>query len=64
MLSVLAVTFAVTVFVGQAYLAGRVARRKGRPFWLYFAAALIVGPLALVGALLLPRHRFSRLGRV
>jgi hypothetical protein len=41
----------------DAWLAGTVASRKGRPFWLYFAAAWVVGPFALFGALLLPRPR-------
>lgn len=45
------------VYFAQAYLAGRVADRKGRSFALYVIAALIVGPLVLVGALLLPRSR-------
>jgi hypothetical protein len=44
------------VFVGLAVLAGRVAQRKGRPFWLYLVAGLIVGPLALIAALVLPKR--------
>ncbi len=51
--------FAMAVVLLQAWLAGRVAQRKGRPFRLYFVAALIVGPLALFGALLLPRRRIG-----
>jgi hypothetical protein len=49
--------FAIALFTLFGWLAGTVARRKGRPFWLYFVAAWIVGPLALFGALLLPRAR-------
>jgi MFS family permease len=45
------------IIVLPAYLAGRVARRKGRTFGVYFAAGLIVGPLALLIALILPRRR-------
>jgi hypothetical protein len=57
MVRVFGVVFAVCVFLLLATAAGSVAERKGRPFWLYFMASLIVGPLALVGALLLPRRR-------
>jgi hypothetical protein len=60
MVRVLAVIFAVCIILLLAFISGEVARRKGRPFWLYFAAAVVVGPLALFGALLLPNHR--RLG--
>jgi MFS family permease len=31
---VLAIVFAVTAIVPQALIAGRLADRKGRPFWL------------------------------
>jgi Kef-type K+ transport system membrane component KefB len=55
--SVFAVVFAVSVILLVAFVAGEIAARKGRPFWLYFAAGLIVGPLAVLGALLLPRNR-------
>jgi MFS family permease len=58
MVKALAILFAVCVIALQALLAGWIADRKGRPFWLYFAASLLVGPLALAGALLLPRRRF------
>ena len=47
------------VFVGPAVLAGRVAQRKGQPFWLYLLAGLIVGPLALIAALVLPKRRLA-----
>jgi Kef-type K+ transport system membrane component KefB len=57
MVKVLAVIFAACIILLVAFLAGELAQRKGRPFWLYFVAGLIVGPLALLGALLLPRHR-------
>jgi hypothetical protein len=59
MVKALAILFAVCVIMLQASLAGWVADRKGRSFWLYFAASLLVGPLALVGALLLPRRRLG-----
>ena len=59
MVKALAILFAVCVIALQAFLAGWVADREGRPFWLYFAASLIAGPLALVGALLLPRRRLG-----
>jgi hypothetical protein len=45
------------LYVGQAYLAGRVASAKGRSFGLYLAAALVIGPLMLLAALLLQRSR-------
>jgi hypothetical protein len=52
------VTFAVIVFlIAPAYLAGRVARRKGRPFGIYLVAGLFLGPIVLIAALLLPTHR-------
>jgi hypothetical protein len=60
MARVFAVMFAVCIILLLAFLSGEVARRKGRPFWLYFGTGLVVGPLALLGALLLPSHR--RLG--
>lgn len=50
---------ALLVIVGLAVLAARVAQRKGRPFWLYLLAGLIVGPLALIAALVLPKRRFG-----
>jgi hypothetical protein len=59
MVRVLAVIFAICVFLLVAALAGTVAERKGRPFWLYFVATFFVGPLALIGALLLPRRRLG-----
>ena len=57
MLTVLSILFAVSVILLVAAAAGSIAERKGRPYWLYFAASLFVGPLALIGALLLPRRR-------
>jgi predicted Kef-type K+ transport protein len=50
---------ALLVIVGLAFLAGHVAQRKGRPFWLYLLAGLIVGPLALIAALVLPKRRLA-----
>jgi len=46
----------LVIVVLPAFLAGRVARGKGRPFWLYMLAGLVVGPLALLVALVLPRR--------
>jgi hypothetical protein len=51
------IVFAVAVIGAQAWLAATIARRKDRPFWLYFVAGVIVPLFALLGALLLPRHR-------
>jgi hypothetical protein len=50
---------AILAFLGLAYLAGRVASARGRPFWLYVVAGLIVGPLALIAALILPTRRLG-----
>jgi len=50
----------LAVYVGQTYLAGRIASAKGRSFGLYLAAALVIGPLMLLATALLPRSR--RLG--
>jgi MFS family permease len=47
----------VGLWLGQAILAGWLADYKGRQFWVYVVAALIVGPLVLLVALLLPRPR-------
>ena len=52
----LAFVFVAGVWLLLALAAGRVAERKGRSFWLYFAASLLVGPLVLIGAFLLPRR--------
>jgi hypothetical protein len=58
MMIALYVTAAVIVLlVVPAYLAGRVARRKARPFGVYFVAGLLLGPIVLGAALLLPNRR-------
>ncbi len=49
----------IVLLVLPAYLAGRVAEHKGRPFWIYLLAGLVVGPLALIVALILPKRRFG-----
>jgi hypothetical protein len=50
----------LVILVLPAYLSGWIARGKGRPFWLYFAAGLVVGPMMLIATLLLPRnHRLA-----
>ena len=47
----------VVILMLPAYLSGRIARGKGRPFGLYFAAGMLLGPIVLIATLLLPRHR-------
>ena len=47
----------LAIVVLPAFLAARIARVRGRPFWLYLVAGLLVGPLALIAALILPRRR-------
>jgi hypothetical protein len=46
----------LVVLLLPAYLSGRIARGKGRPFGLYFVAGLLLGPIVLIATLLLPRH--------
>jgi hypothetical protein len=46
----------LVILVLPAYLSGRLARGKGRPFWPYFVAGLLLGPIVLIATLLLPRH--------
>jgi hypothetical protein len=46
----------LVIVIFPAYLSGRVARGKGRPFALYFVAGLLLGPIVLITTLLLPRH--------
>jgi hypothetical protein len=46
-------------YFGQAYLAGRVAASKGRSFAVYVVAALIIGPVIPLIALVLPRRRLA-----
>jgi uncharacterized membrane protein len=46
----------IALWIGIAYLSGRVARSKGRDFGVYFVAALILGVIVLIVALILPRH--------
>jgi hypothetical protein len=38
------ITLVFAVDVAVAYLGAHVARRKGLPFGLYFAAGLVIGP--------------------
>jgi len=45
------------LWIGPAALAGSIAARKGRPYWLYVVAGLLLGPIVLIGAVLLPRKR-------
>jgi hypothetical protein len=48
---------ALSVYVLLALLAGRIAQGKGRPFALYFIVGLLLGPISLIAAAVLPRHR-------
>jgi hypothetical protein len=45
---------AILVFIGLACFAGVVAQRKGRSFGVYTIAGLIVGPIALLIAAVVP----------
>ena len=57
-MTVLYVALAIALLlVLPAYLAGRVAERKGRMFVLFFSSGMMLGPIVLVAALLLPRRR-------
>ncbi len=49
----------IVFWIGPALLAARIADRKGRSASVYLVAGLIVGPLVLLIALVLPRHRRS-----
>jgi hypothetical protein len=52
------VLLALIVFwIGPAILAGKVAERKGRSLALYMLAGLLIGPIVLLAALILPRRR-------
>ena len=45
-------------WIGPAFVVGRLAARKGRSFGLFFAAALLlVWPVVLVVALVMPARR-------
>jgi hypothetical protein len=54
----LAIVVVFALWPGPAILAGWIASRKGRPFWLYLAAGMLLGPIALIASALLPRRRF------
>jgi hypothetical protein len=47
----------IALWLGPAILAGNIADRKGRSGPVYVVAGLIVGPLVLLVALVLPRRR-------
>ncbi len=47
----------LVLWIGPAVLAGKLADRKGRSLPVYVIAGLIVGPLILLIALVLPRRR-------
>jgi hypothetical protein len=48
---------ALAGWTGQAVIAGYAATRRGRSFNVWTVAGLIVGPVAIVLALLLPQRR-------
>lgn len=56
---VVALLVVLAFYFGQAYLAGWVADRKGRNLAVYLVAGLIIGPLVLLIALVLPRRRLA-----
>jgi hypothetical protein len=43
-------------WLGTAILADRVAERKGRIGGVYLPAGLVIGPISLLAALILPRR--------
>jgi uncharacterized membrane protein len=47
----------IVFWLGSAILAGRIADRKERIGGVYLFAALVIGPIALLAAVLLPRRR-------
>ena len=53
----LALVAVLAVWTGQAALAGVVAARKGRSFNGWTLTALILGPVVIVLALVLPQRR-------
>jgi hypothetical protein len=46
----------VVWWLGAAILADRIADRKGRTGGVYLFAGLVIGPIALLAALILPRR--------
>jgi len=55
----LALAAVLGLWTAQAALAGLLAWRKGRSFNVWTVAGLIVGPLAMLVALLLPARRLA-----
>jgi hypothetical protein len=47
----------IVFWVAPAHLAGRVARSKERSFGVYLVAGLLIGPITLLAALILPSRR-------
>jgi hypothetical protein len=47
----------IAFWIGPAILGARIADRKGRNLSVYLIAGLIIGPLVLLVALILPRRR-------
>jgi hypothetical protein len=47
----------IVFWVAPAHLAGRIARSKERSFGVYFVAGLLIGPISLLAALILPNRR-------
>jgi hypothetical protein len=49
------------LFVLPAFLTARLAARKGRPFWLYLVASLLIGwPIPLLAAIIVRKPREAR----
>ena len=49
------------LFVLPAFLTARLAARKGRPFWLYLVASLLIGwPIPLLAAIVVRKPRAAR----
>lgn len=51
----------LAIYLLPAFLTARLAARKGRPFWLYLAASLLIGwPIPLLAAIIVRRPRVER----
>ncbi len=52
----------IALILGCAVCSGAIAYWRGRPFWRWFLAGILFGPLALVCALVfvLPKHSRGR----
>jgi hypothetical protein len=50
----------LAVFPFMAYAAGRLARGKGHPFWLWFTIGFVLGPVCVLIAYLVSRAQDTR----